>query len=167
MRSALLAFALVVGACAASEPAPEPGEAVSECTETFCFGYPSSWTAEAGEDFANLAHESEDEAVASVGSLNMEGVVTATGGSWPAPAEDASRAFWELLDDLGSASLQSVATQPDGSVVSQGTLDGRRLWHRLIPLDGSRAIAVEVRAPNESWQQHADVILDGLSPISP
>jgi hypothetical protein len=32
------------------------------------------------------------------------------------------------------------------------------MWFRLIPTEGSRGIAVEVRAPNSTWAEHAEAI---------
>ncbi len=39
------------------------------------------------------------------------------------------------------------------------------MWHRLAPVGGERGIGVEVRAPNSSWEPHADVFLDGLEVV--
>ncbi len=94
----------------------------------------------------------------------MEGLITATGGTWPRTTDDVVRALWELLDD-GNAELGSLRLLSDGSVRSFGTFGGGRMWHRLAPVGGERAVGVEVRAPNSSWESHADVFLDGLEPL--
>ena len=100
--------------------------------------------------------------MASVGFVDMRGVAENAGRFWPATPETVVRAFWELLDDLGSAGLDELEELDDGSIRSNGSLDGGRLWHRLIPLEGPTGVGVEVRAPSKAWSEHADVIVDGL-----
>jgi hypothetical protein len=57
--------------------------------------------------------------------------------------------------------------QVDGSVRSEGTLDGRRFWNLLIPQRGIGAIGVELRAPSAEWSDHADVILSRIAVLEP
>ena len=54
---------------------------------------------------------------------------------------------------------------PDGSVESFGAFAGGRMWARLIPLDSTSAIGVELRGPNSSWETHAAVLLDSVTPV--
>lgn len=162
MRSFLVALTLAVAGCAAGAEAPEPGPTATLCATPFCLDLPGDWDGEVGEDFITIAHGTEEEAHGSVGFLNMEAVVSHVGDTWSGSPEDAARSFWMLLDELGSASLDEVVTLADGSVRSVGSLDGGRMWHRLVPIEAERAVAVEVRGPNSSWSIHADIILDGL-----
>jgi hypothetical protein len=72
------------------------------------------------------------------------------------------RSFWSLLDEFGDADLQELEVLADGSVRSEGTLDGGRFWNLLIPERGIEAIGVELRAPSRQWSDHADAILSGI-----
>ncbi len=129
------------------------------CLPEFCVDYPSDWDIEVGEEFIALNHPLG--AVASVGPIDMQGVVVGAGGSWPADPTRTMELFWQLLDDLGDADLGSLRAAGDG-VDSVGTLDGRRLWHRLLPVAPPRAWGAELRADNDSWESHAAIIVDSL-----
>jgi len=37
------------------------------------------------------------------------------------------------------------------------------MWHLLYPLEGSSAIGIEMRAPNDSWETHADAVFESVS----
>ena len=164
----LLGSVMLVAACGAdSAPAPEPQEAVTACSADYCVDHPSDWDIEFGEGFATLTHSSETEALGSVGRVDMRAVVTESGGSWPTTPEVVVRSIWALLDEFGEADLQKLEMQADGSVRSEGTLDGRRSWNLLIPQRGIEAIGVELRAPSAEWSDHADVILSRIVVLEP
>jgi hypothetical protein len=160
-----IAVAVTIGfaSCSgdAAAPAPEPGATQTVCLPEFCVDYPTDWeVTDVGADFVLLAHPGGAEA--SVGPIDMQGVTESAGGSWPQDAEDTVRSFWMLLDELGDAELDRVAVTPQGAVDSEGKLDGRTLWHRLLPADPPRAIGAELRADDSSWDSHAVVIVGSL-----
>lgn len=157
----LVAIGLVVAACSSDSamPAPTPGPRQTVCLVDFCIDYPSDWEIEVGEDFVALSHPLGAEA--SVGRIDMQGVVEGAGGTWPADAEETMRRFWELLDDLGSADLNELTV--DGNVVdTEGRLDDKRLWHRLVATAPPRAIGAEMRGPDRTWEAHAAIITKSL-----
>jgi hypothetical protein len=159
----LLGLVMVVAACGSdAAPAPEPQETVTDCSPDYCVDHPSDWEIDFGDGFATLTHSSETEALGSVGRVDMRAVVTESGGSWPTTPEVVVRSFWSLLDEFGDADLQELEVLADGSVRSEGTLDGGRFWNLLIPERGIEAIGVELRAPSRQWSDHADAILSGI-----
>ena len=164
-----LIFALaLVAACsdAGSGPAGPPvGGTETICNDLACVEYPSEWQPEVGETFISFTHPSDPSvAVASLGAVDMRGVTLANDGTWPTSAESVVRHFWDLIGSGEDADLESVEVLGDGTVRSQGTLDNRYLWFRLIPTSGPSALGIEVRAANEGWQAHADVFLLGVVP---
>lgn len=161
----LVTLAAAAAACSASGPdAPEPQSAASVCGAQFCLEYPGGWEiVDQGDDFASFVHPAgDDEALATVGRVNMEGIVTAAGGEWPQLTEDVARSFWSIIDG-GEAALATTESERDGSVRTFGTVASGRLWWRLTPTAFSEAIGVEVRGPNRSWESHADVFFEGLT----
>ncbi len=162
----LVVVLALASACGSGPQAPAAAAPRVVCAENFCVAHPGDWeVVEVGEDFAVFRHPAAlEEVVASVGQVDMEGLVTATGGTWPRTTDDVVRALWDLLDD-GNADLGSLRLLSDGSVRSFGTFGGGRMWHRLVPVGGERGVGVEVRAPNSSWEAHADVFLDGLEVV--
>lgn len=157
---------LVVAACSAGPDAPPVGAPETVCTGNFCVDYPSDWeVVEVGVDFAVFRHPSgEDEVIASVGQVNMELLATEGGRSWPQTTDEVVRAFWQLLASE-DAELGALRLLVDGSVSSFGALKGGWLWHRLVPIGASRAVGVEIRGPNRSWEDHADVFIEGLTVV--
>ncbi len=166
-RLALAAFGLltlIAAACGSSGPAAPPvGTAELVCGGNFCVEYPTSWElVEQTPEFVSLRHPlAPDDVVATVGQVNMEGIVNGAGKEWPQTTDSVVRSFWTLIDG-GGAELATVTPLQDGSVESFGTFAGGRLWYRLTPLEGRRAVGVEVRGPNSSWETHAELILGSL-----
>lgn len=156
------ALAALVASCGGDSgpPAPDPGPVQTICMAEFCIDYPSEWQIEVGEDFVVLSHP--DGATASVGRIDMRGVVEGAGEFWPASPENTMEAFWALLDDLGSADLDAMSSPAEGIVDSDGQLDGRHLWHRLLVVDAPRAWGAELRADNTTWSTHAAIITGSL-----
>lgn len=144
--------------------APAIAGSATDCFDDVCAEHPTGWEVEVGDTFLSFRHPLDPEQVlGSVGKVNMEALVTETGGTWPAPPQDAARGFFELLGQDQDAGLdEGPFVLPDGSVEAAGHLEGLRLWYRLIPVDGARGIGIEIRAPNDSWQPHADAWRTGL-----
>jgi len=160
-----LVVAVIAGGCGDSGPeAPRLAAAVTRCTDSFCIAYPEGWeVVEATADFVSLRHpDAPEQVLATAGRINMEGIVTAAGKTWPQTTDAVVRSFWEIIDG-GGAELATIDPLQDGSVVSFGTFAGGRLWWRLTPVEGRNAIGVEVRAPNSTWADHADAILSSVT----
>jgi hypothetical protein len=140
--------------------APPVGDMTTVCAGRLCADYPIGWEVESGDGFISFRHPLDSDSVlATVGLIDLAGLVEAAGGSWPASTPQAAAAFWELLGE--DASLDGITPGVDGSVSSRGELGDLVLWHRIVPDDPPRAVGVEVRAPNEGWVEHAEAILDG------
>lgn len=165
-RSLLVAALLVLAACGSGADAPPVAGSEQVCTETFCASYPAGWDViDRGDSFVSLAHPLDTEMLlATVGPVNMEGLVTANGGTWPQTVAGVVEAFWRAADG-GNAELATSTVLPDGSVESFGVFRGGRMWARLIPLNTTDALGVEMRAPNRSWEAHAQVLLDSVVPV--
>ncbi len=165
-----VALVVVVGAVAlrtdGGPAAPPVGAPAVHCFADVCAAHPPDWDVEVGDTFLAFTHPFDPERVlGSVGRVNLRALIESAGGAWPAPPEEAVRAFFTLLGENQDAALEEGPTRlPDGSVEAAGRLEGLWLWYRLIPgADGDRGIGVEVRAPNRSWQVHADAWRDGLA----
>ncbi len=161
----MAAAALVlVAACGDTGPdAGPPGATETVCAVNFCIGYPGDWdVAEVGEDFVRFEHPDDpDSLLASVGQVNMEGVVTQAGDPWPQLTDGVVRSFWTLLAETG-AELSTLDPRGDGAVGSLGSFENGRLWVLISPIDTRTAVGVEVRAPNTTWSTHVDVFFDNL-----
>ncbi len=147
--------------CGAPPDAPPVGAVAEACAETsFCIGMPEGWTAvDRGPRHVTIEHP--DGADATVGFVEMDRVVAATGGSWPQSPEQVARSLWALFDG-GDAALDEVTTRPDGSVRSAGSISTGTQWHLLVPLEDASAVGVVVRAPAASWESHVDAVFGGL-----
>lgn len=158
----LAMLALVAASCSGGATAPVVGEARQACNQDFCVDYPEGWTVlETGDRFISFEHEAEDGVLATVGRMNLEGITVNAGGVWPLAARDVVDLLWDLLDG-GEAELARVELVAGGALDSWGFIGGGRLWHRLIPVTASQGFGIEVRAPNASWEPHADVFRSGL-----
>jgi hypothetical protein len=155
----VVALAVLLGGCGGSGPdAPALGAATEVCTAGFCVSVPDGWeVVEQTDEFVSLAHPADPSIGATVSGVSLEALVTGNGLAWPQTPDVALRSFWALIDD-GDAELQTTKPLVDGSVTSSGTYSDGRMWFRLIPTEGSRGIAVEVRAPNSTWAEHAEAI---------
>ena len=159
---AVLMAALAVGGCSAGLEAPAAGDPSEACIVDFCVAYPAGWeVVESGDRFISFVFSDADTVVATVGRVNLEGIATNAGASWPQPARDVVELLWSLLDG-GEAELARVDLVRGGSLDSWGFISSGRLWHRLVPISASRGYGIEVRAPNASWEPHADVFRSGL-----
>jgi len=163
---AALAFAVVTAGCGTGPAAPPVGDVAVACAETVCVAYPQGWEIlETGSDFIRFHHPSAPEtALATVGTTNMRGVVEEAGGTWPAPPDEAARALWTLLEETGAGEYGGMS-RLGGAIRTFGTYGSGRMWFLLVPLDSERAIGVEVRGPNRSWETHADVFFSQVVPV--
>ncbi|MDX1691741.1 MAG: hypothetical protein R3290_12035 [Acidimicrobiia bacterium] len=162
---AAVVVALVAAACGgeAGPEAPPVGAVETSCSETACVDHPAGWDVEVGETYLAFRHPDDPErVVASVGDVDMAALVETVGGEWPAPPRAAIEAFWDLIGGGEDASLDGIETRDDGAIRSEGELEGLRMWHLLVPGFARTGIGVEVRAPNDSWEAHADVFLGSL-----
>lgn len=155
----------VLGACGSSGPDGPVIEGVERvCHEGLCIDYPMGWEVDTGPAYIGFQHpEAPEEARATIAVVSMEALATQAGISWPVPAEDVSRAFWTLLDQAGVGSLVKIERLTGGSIRTLGTYEEGAMWHLLVPLEGTNAIGVEVRAPNRTWEEHADVFFQNAT----
>ena len=156
----------VVSACGASGPeAPNYTDLDQACTTKFCVAYPAGWEViDSGDGFMSFSHPAGEGILATVGRVNLEGIATNSGLTWPAQTEDVVTGLWSLFDG-GGAELESVELVAIGEYDSAGSISSGRLWHRLIEVTASRGYGVEVRAPNPSWDGHADAFRAGFTLI--
>lgn len=166
-RLGLLCMVILMAAAAcadAGREAPAPAQPDSVCISAFCLAYPGDWEiVDRGDDFVSFTHpDGEGAALATIGHVSMEGIVAAAGEQWPQLTEDVARAFWEIIDG-GDADLATIETNLDGSVRTFGSVSTGRLWWQVIATSFSDAIGLEVRAPNRSWEVHADAFFAGLT----
>jgi len=161
-RAAVLG--LVLAACGNGATAPTVSGTDLECTATFCATYPADWSVvDAGDSFLSFSYtEAEDDVIATVGRVNMQSLVEANGGDWPASLQGVVETFWGAIDG-GDAELGRLEFRDDGSIESFGVFASGRMWTLLLPTDAIRGVGVEVRAPNSSWEDHARVFLDGVT----
>lgn len=163
----LTALGLALAGCGGGgAEAPPVGEIRSACIDDFCAAYPDGWVVEElGSRFISFTHPVSPDVIATVGRVNLEGIVVNSGGTWPAPPRDVVDRLWMLLDG-GEAELGDVRLEEGGVYDSWGFISGGRLWHRLVPVSASRGFGVEVRAPNDSWESHADVFRRGIEVLN-
>lgn len=164
---ALVALAVAVTSCGGSGvEAPPLGETRTACIDDFCADYPDGWVvAELGGRFISFTHPASPDVIATVGRVNLEGIVVNAGGTWPVPPREVVDRLWSLLDG-GEAELGDVRLEAGGVYDSWGFISSGRMWHRLVPVSASRGYGIEVRAPNETWEPHADVFRRGVEVLN-
>ncbi|MEN8041866.1 MAG: hypothetical protein ABFR95_10230 [Actinomycetota bacterium] len=164
MRKLLpILFLLVASACSSGPAAPSIEATQQVCNDLFCVDVPEGWVPEIGDTYIAFNHRIDpDNTFLTVGTLDMEAVVENAGGTWPVPPEEVTAAFWALLDDAEVGSFERSARQVGGAIKSWGNHSDGDMWHLLYPVDGSRGIAIELRAPNDSWETHADQVFTSL-----
>lgn len=158
-----IVLAVATAACGGGAAAPGVGAIDVVCADEFCTAYPVGWTlVDAGSSFLSFSHpDAPGDVVATVGGVNMKSLVEANGGQWPASPQQVVETFWGAIDG-GAADLGRLEFRQDGSVESFGVFGAGRMWMLLLPTDAIRAVGVEVRAPNSTWDDHARVFLDGV-----
>ena len=154
---------VLLAACSTGPAAPAIDGVDLACSEGFCVTYPVGWAVEHGDVFLAFTHEAAPGvANATISPLNLQAVVENAGGTWPAPTEEVVRGFWLLLEEGDSGSFERLERLTGGAFRSEGSHQDGRLWHLLIPGEGNRGIAIEVRGPNRSWESHADVFFSNV-----
>ncbi len=163
MRRVIVIGLLFVSACSAGPGAPGVRETETVCNELFCVDVPQGWEAEIGETYLSFNHELDpDHTFLTVGKVDMEAIVEGAGGTWPVSPEDTTRAFWSLLEEADAGTFERSVRRVRGAIKSWGTHVDGEMWHLLYPIEGSRAVGIEMRAPNDSWETHADTVFDSL-----
>ncbi len=158
-----LVVLLLATACSSGPSAPEVGELETVCNDQFCVDVPTGWEGEIGETYLAFHHAFDpDHTFLTVGEVDMQAIVEAAGGSWPVSAEEAMLSFWDLLSDSDVAEFERSTRLEGGSWRSWGVHADGEMWYLLHPVEGSRGIGVEMRAPNDSWESHADAVLGSL-----
>ena len=163
MRMVVVLVVLVATACTSGPSAPAISSLETVCNEQFCVDVPNGWNAEIGDTYLSFHHTLDPtHTFLTVGVADMEAMVEGAGGSWPVPAEEATRSFWALLEEVDVAEFRRSARQIGGAIKSWGTHVDGDMWHLLHPLEGSRAVGIEMRAPDGSWEAHADAVFNSL-----
>lgn len=168
MAKLVIGLALFAAACSQGVPAPPAESSATVCTDVFCIDVPAGWeVTESGASYVSMSHASDpDNTFLTAGVIDMEAILTASGGTWPVPTQDVVIAFWSLIEDAGVGSYTRSQRMVGGAVRSWGDHETGAMWHLVYPLSGSAAIGVELRAPNDSWEPHADVVFASVTPTS-
>jgi hypothetical protein len=126
---------------------------------------PVGWSGEATDSFIAFHHDVlPDGTFLTANTVDMEAIVTAAGGTWPATTEQVVEAFWQLLEDVGEGEVTGIQRMVGGAYRSNGTHSTGDMWYLLVPVSGSVGIGVELRGPNASWETHADAIFPSVTP---
>ena len=126
---------------------------------------PEGWGDEVGETYVAFHHAVDPERTFLTGNVvDMEAIVTAAGGTWPVSTEEVVTAFWSLLESVDEGSLIRTQRLVGGAIRSWGRHSTGDMWYLLVPVEGSVGIGVELRGPNDSWEEHADVIFPTVAP---
>jgi hypothetical protein len=158
-----IALALLVSSCSSGPDAPAVGAGEQVCADAFCITVPDGWVYEVGGTYISANHESAPESTfLTAGVINMEAIVESAGGTWPATTEEVSRSFWALLEEAGVGAFERSARMIGGAQRSWGTHADGDMWHLVYPTGPTSAIGVEIRAPNGSWQSHADAVFESI-----
>ena len=160
----LIALSLVVAAgCSSGVTAVEPANAVTVCAEAFCIDVPEGWTVVNGGDYVSAVHQDDPaHTFLTAAVIDREAIVEAAGGMWPATTAEVSRAFWTLLEQAEVGRFERSARMVGGAERSWGTHDDGQMWHLVLPTGATSGIGVEIRAPNHSWETHADTVFASI-----
>ena len=165
MKRVVVAIALILAACSSGPSAPSPTPTRSVCTDVFCMEVPEGWGDEVGSTYLAFNHDVAPESTFLTGSqLDMEAIVVAAGGEWPATTETVMASFWALIEDADEGELIRTERLVGGAIRSWGTHSTGTMWFLVVPVDGAEGIGVELRGPNDSWEAHADAIFPTVVP---
>ena len=163
MRWIVVGVLVLVTACSSGPAAPAVSVLETVCNERFCVDVPEGWEAEVGETYLSFHHSLDpNHTFLTAGVADMEAVVVASGGTWPVSTEEATRSFWSLLEDVDVATFVRSQRLVGGAIKSWGTHVDGDMWYLLLPVEGSTGIGIEMRAPNSSWESHADAVFNSL-----
>lgn len=161
----LIAVGLIAAAgCSSGVAAPDVGDVTTACAAEFCLDVPQGWVVVDGGDYLSGSHEDDpDNTALTAAVIDLEAIVKASGGPWPVPTADVSRAFWTLLEQADVGRFERSSRMVGGAERSWGTHEDGRMWHLVFPTGATSGIGVEIRAPNDSWEAHADAIFDSVT----
>jgi hypothetical protein len=163
MRRIVSVALLFVTACSSGPAAPSVTSTETVCNDLFCVDVPNGWNAEIGESYLSFHHDLDpNHTFLTVGVADMEAIVVASGGTWPVSTEEATRSFWALLEEVDVASFKRSQRLVGGAIKSWGTHADGDMWYLLLPIEGSQGVGIEMRAPNSSWEAHADIVFNSL-----
>jgi hypothetical protein len=163
MRGIIVVGLLVAAACSSGPAAPAVSVLETVCSERFCVDVPEAWDAEIGETYLSFHHSLDpNHTFLTAGVADMEAMVVASGGTWPVSVEEAARSFWSLLEEADVADFKRSQRLVGGAIKSWGTHSDGDMWYLLYPVEGSMGIGIEMRAPNPSWETHADAVFNSL-----
>ncbi len=163
MRAFVVVGLLFAAACSSGPTAPPVTDVETVCNERFCVDVPVGWEAEVGETYLSFHHAADrNHTFLTVGVADMEAIVESAGGTWPVSKEEATRSFWALLEEVDVATFERSARQVGGAIKSWGTHTDGEMWYLLYPVEGSLGVGIEMRAPNDSWESHADQVFSSL-----
>jgi hypothetical protein len=163
MRKLFIGVALTLTACSQGVAAPAIENVETVCSEVFCVDVPDSWVAEVGDTYLAFNNTADvDNTFLTVGIIDQEAIVTGAGRTWPVSTDEVVLAFWSLLEGSGVGSYERSQRMVGGAVRSWGDHETGRMWHVVYPTGGSTAIGAELRAPNGSWESHADVVFESI-----
>lgn len=155
--------AVVSAACSSGPAAPAIGQSQTVCNESFCIDVPPGWVLDVGAGYVAANHELDSaHTFLTAGVINLEAIVVNAGGVWPAPTDEVARAFWALLEDAGVGSLERSQRVVGGAERSWGSHEDGTMWHLVHPTGGNSGIGIEMRAPNDSWETHADFVFGSI-----
>lgn len=165
MKRLFAVLVLLLVGCSSGPTAPNPSPVVEVCTDGFCIEVPGGWGDDVGDGYIAFNHELAPESTfLTANTVDMEAIVTAAGGSWPATTQEVLEAFWSLLEEVDEGSLLRSERMVGGAVRSWGNHSTGTMWYLLVPVRGSVGIGVELRGPNDSWESHADVVFQSVEP---
>lgn len=157
--------ALAGSSCSSGVSAPPVSPASEVCNEAFCLDAPDGWGDEVADSHVSFHHKvAPDETFLTGSIVDTEAIVLAAGGSWPASTEVVMESFWALLDDAGEGSLIRTERMVGGAIRSWGSHSTGDMWFLLVPVEGTVAIGVEIRGPNDTWESHADAVFPTVRP---
>jgi len=166
LSATIVGLSLIAAACSSGPAAPTPEPTDRVCNADFCIEVPVGWTVEVGDGFMAGHHDvAPTETFLTVGLINLEAIVQGAGGSWPASTDEVARAFWTLLEDAGVGSFTRSQRMVGGAERSWGTHETGTMWHLVYPTAPSAGIGVELRAPNDTWETHADAVFASLETV--
>jgi hypothetical protein len=162
----LLIAVLAMASCSSGPSAPPIGDVEQACNAQFCIDVPSGWIVEVGDGYISAHHElAPDDTFLTAGVINFQAIVENAGGTWPVPTDEVARAFWTLLEQAGVGSFERTQRVVGGAQRTWGKHDGGPMWHLTYPTGSGKGIGVEMRAPNDTWESHADVVFASVDPL--
>ncbi|MGI9643638.1 MAG: hypothetical protein ACR2N9_12790 [Acidimicrobiia bacterium] len=161
----LVVLVWLLASCSSGPAAPPAEPARETCTSAVCMDVPDGWGGEVGDTYLAFHHAVAPESTfLTANTVDMEAIVVAAGGSWPATTEDVMTSFWALLEEVDEGRLIRTERMVGGAIRSWGSHSTGDMWYLIVPVEGSRGIGVEIRAPNDSWEAHVDRIFPSVRP---